>query len=219
MVGLQVSRNKAYFNVPDVVKHGDKVYSKHYENVYSKMFDIVDGDHKSETHQGIYKKKYHHFFYHKGIGNKNLFNKKFNLDVTSIFIYGFSKITSLPSNLKILSVIDRKSVKLNLRTIPKSIVSLTFYTYPLDGKDISSLVNLKILNAHKASTIQKLPKNIEYLDFSYEDFSKLDIKNFKLSDYPKLKYLNVSGRDVKIPKEWKEAKKFGKINIKYGKLL
>jgi hypothetical protein len=56
-------------------------------------------------------------------------------------------------------------------------------------------------------SVPKFPKTIEYVDLSDCQLDRYDNKgldNFKLSDYPNLKYINFSGNWLKkIPTEWK----------------
>ena len=90
------------------------------------------------------------------------------------------------------------------------------------SSDLSSLKNLKVLVYRKCDpiAIPKLPKSIEYLSLAGNSIGNgmWDYTTFKLKDYPKLKYFDISKSMIpknKIPKEWKEAKKAKKIFVLY----
>ena len=64
--------------------------------------------------------------------------------------------------------------------------------------------------------IPKFPKSIEYIDLSGCNIGSFEegLKNFKLEDYPNLKYFDIRNNPIrKIPVEWKKSKKmlYGKV--------
>ena len=177
-----------------------------------------------------YKKEYYSTLFVEG--NRSVFDEEIKHKTHKLYLDGFNRIKSLPKGLMMLVCVFQgfygvKYVSLNLpvEVIPKSIVSMYFFNsvFPFGPKsDLSSLKNLKVLIYDECDTvaIPKLPKSIEYLSLSGNSIGNgmWDYTNFKLKDYPKLKYFDISKSMIpknKIPKEWKEAKKAKKIFVLY----
>jgi hypothetical protein len=183
--------------------------------------------HKELKHGHIslytYKKKYNVFF--DADQNKKVFNRKFKEPIHRLTIAGhkLKEIKTLPKELLSLWLQGiPKNYKLKLSTVPKTIVTLFYrWTEYTLGDDISTLKNLKVLGLpgnHMIFNVPKFPKSIEYVDLSDCQIGRFDdngLDNFKLSDYPNLKYINFSGNWIKkIPMGWKKCKT---VKIIFGK--
>lgn len=217
-----LEKNRYFYGLPTRT-----IKDQRYFNQNVQLINHIEGKNDQWMDMDLYKGKY---IYSESNDKEDLiWNKKFKqkIDSLTLLCYGMKEIRYLPPGLQVLYVQGPKSLfKFDVSVIPKSIVSIqfTWANFPFNGRDLSHLTNLKVMNAprnHFLNMMPKFPKTIEYIDFRdgglglFEDKS---LKEFKFKDYPNLKYFNVSGnRILKIPEAWKKAKKLGKIIIKYGK--
>jgi Leucine-rich repeat (LRR) protein len=213
---LDIEYDKGFFNL-GVTTHEKGFKSAAYFNT-----NTVFISNKNNLLKEMYKKKYNVIF---DFNHTQKINRRFKEPVHRLTIAGnkLQEIKSLPKGLLSLWLQGiPKGYKLKLITVPKSIVSIFYrWTDYTLGDDIRQLKNLKVFGApdnHTIFNIPKFPKSIEYVDLSDCQICRFDdngLDNFKLSDYPNLKYINLSGNWIrKIPMEWK--KKNG-IKIIYTK--
>jgi hypothetical protein len=228
---LSLDQNKVFYNLPDVTQKDVTKTSMNSEDVYNKTI-------KEEKYANgniftiyeayiIYKKKYNYFYEQNDLTKHLVFNKKFKVPVhrLTMSIDHLESIKSLPKDLLSLYIEGSVTDSLNfpVSVIPKKIVSIFITSFPFNGVDLSKLKNLKAIGSTNEIMVKfpKLPKSIEYISFKNSGlaFNFPDSLNrFKLSDFPKLKYFDLSGVGIKrkdIPQEWKDAKKSKKIYIKY----
>ena len=174
----------------------------------------------------IYKKKYYITNDHEKPSDDGVFNEKYKFTPSSLGLKGYKTAKSLPKGMLVLSWFESHPFfVLPVEVIPKSIITMFFANTRVPfgpSSDLSSLKNLKVLVYRKCDpiAIPKLPKSIEYLSLSGNSIGNgmWDYTKFKLKDYPKLKYFDISKSMIpknKIPKEWKEAKKAKKIFVLY----
>jgi hypothetical protein len=134
------------------------------------------------------------------------------------------EVKKLPKELVALYIQSSGDfLKIPVSVIPKNIISVVFLwsAFPFNGVDLSSLKKLKNFRATGGSIVvlPKFPKNIEYIVLKDTGLSvgfPKSLNGFKLSKYPKLKYLEISGLSKKeVPEEWRDAKRQKKLIIKY----
>ena len=225
MTTISTTTDPSFFDIGVVIydKKGQmyRDYNSNLEDVYDKTVKKV------EISKSVYKKKFNVYYVSAGDQKNYIFDMKFGEPVHKLTFRSRSlkEIKSLPKGLMSVWFQGlKKGYKLNLKTVPKTIVSI-FYRwadYTL-GDDLRSLKNLKVLGVpdNMVFSVPKLPKGIEYVDFSGCQIGLFDengLDNFKLSSYPNLKYINFSKNYIKkIPEEWKKAKKDKKLTIIYDK--
>lgn len=218
---LDIEIDRVFFNTNTIIK---KVIPKDNGQWQENKVQIYDKELKNGSiMKSIYKKKYNIFTDFDD--NQRIFNRKFKEPIHKLTIAGNSlkEIKSLPKGLMALWLQGiPKGYKLKLSSVPKTIVSIFYrWTDYTLGDDISTLKNLKNLGLpgnHMIFSVPKFPKSIEYVDLSDCQICRFDddgLDNFKLSDYPNLKFINFSGNWLKkIPAEWKKSKR---VKVIYDK--
>ena len=202
-------------------------YNKNTVTVYNKNYK-KNGDGRISTLYQKYKKRYNMLSELDTISEHLVYKKKHKVPVHSLSLVttNLNRIEYLPKDLMMLFIqFGAGFINFPVSVIPKKIVSMIFLhsAFPFNGQDLSKLKQLKVISTSTDSMVSfpKLPKTIEYISFLNSDIGfnfPASLNGFKLSDFPKLKYFDVSGSDIKIkdiPKEWKDAKKAKKIFIKY----
>jgi hypothetical protein len=209
---LDIKTDKNFFDTGTVIY--DKGF-KQYHYWQDNLVEVYDKKLKGEYDfiaKSLYKEKYNVFHNHDS--SIKIFNRKFKEPVHKLTLSGnkLEEIKSLPKGLLSLWLQGiPKGYKLKLSTVPKTIVSIFYrWTDYTLGNDLTKLKNLKVFGVpgnHMIFSVPKFPKTIEYVDLSDCQLGRYDDKgldNFKLSDYPNLKYINFSGNWLKkIPTEWK----------------
>lgn len=229
---LSLKDNMGFYNMTFIIQGIDPDFYKNTLDIHHKNFkEKIDPElgliRIGELYQ-IYKKKYNIFVEGDSITKKLVFNKKFKVPVHSLSIVSsnLERVKSLPKDLLALYIQGSSSfINFPVSIIPKNIVSIIFKwsAFPFNGADLGKFKNLKVIGATDYSMVKfpKLPKNMEYISFINSGLAfnfPSSLNGFKLSEYPKLKYFDLSGSGIKrkdIPQEWKDAKKSKKIYIKY----
>ena len=227
MSELPLNTNKGFHGINFFTQKNYPEYNKNTIDVYIKKHK-KKGDGFIITAHRKYKKKYNLFVEQDTISEHLTYKKKHKVPVHSLTLSttDLETIRYLPKELVTLIIYGSAGfINFPVSVIPKKIVSMIFLhsAFPFNRRDLSKLKHLKVISTSTSSmvTFPKLPKTIEYISFlnSGIGFNLPDSLNgFKLSDFPKLKYFDVSGSDINIkdiPKEWKDAKKAKKIFIKY----
>lgn len=219
---LKFEDNKEFYEVPGLKQPN---YTRE-----DKIKDFPSGSENVALYKGKYN-EYHYIKHDLYVKVKDFrWKRKFKKPLHKLVLNSdlLQDITYLPKELLVLYVqYSKPALMVNLSVIPKGITSMSFARtkrFPFDGVNISSLRKLKVLSAAHSAAIKlpsKLPKSIEYIDFENTEIGNgmgPGLKNFKLEDYPKLKYLNVKGSGIKkkdIPKALLDAKKQKKIKFYY----
>jgi hypothetical protein len=220
---LNTETDKNFFNIGTVIY--DNGYKRHHY-WQDNLVEVYDKKLKGEydfISLEKYKEKYNVFDIHNS--SIKIFNRKFKEPVHNLSLSGnkLQEIKTLPKGLLSLWLQGiPKGYKLKLQTIPKSIVSIFYrWTDYTLGSNLTKLKNLKVFGVpgnHMIFSVPIFPKSIEYVDLSDCQIGRYDdngLDNFKLEDYPNLKYINFSGNWVKkIPSEWKVK---SKVKIIYNK--
>jgi hypothetical protein len=215
---LDIEIDRVFFNTNTIIKTVIPKDNGYWQQNKIQIYDKKLKGQYNFISKSVYKNKYNVFF--NADDNIKIFNRKFKEPVHNLTIAGnkIEEIKTLPKGLLSLWLQGiPKNYKLKLSTVPKTIVSIFYrWTEYTLGDDLSKLKNLKVLGLpgnHMIFKVPKFPKSIEYVDLSDCQINRFDdngLDNFKLSDYPNLKYINFSGNWIKkIPAEWKR-----KSNVK-----
>ena len=232
MSELPLNTNKGFYGIDFFTQKDYPEYIKNTDDVYNKDHKKKDGGKMGELYISTlhqkYKKKYNMFSELDTISDHVTFKKKHKVPVHSLSLVttNLESIKYLPKELLMLFIeYGSEFINLPISIVPKKIVSMIFLhsAFPFNGQDLSKLKKLKVISSSTASMsiFPKLPKTMEYISFLNSGIGfnfPTSLNGFKLSDFPKLKYFDVSGNGIKtkdIPKEWKDAKKAKKIFIKY----
>ena len=174
----------------------------------------------------LYLKKYTMYsdYYHRT--RYSSFDKKYKFPVheLSIIYSNLEEVIRLPKELFSLCIQGSAPLfSFPVNIVPKNIVSISFKscTFPWNGQNLRSLKILKKIHTDNESVVRlpKFPKNIEHIVIQNSGLSlnyPKSLNGFKISDYPKLKFLLITGlRKEQIPQEWKDAKKEKKLTVIY----
>lgn len=221
MLDTEIDR---YFFSVNVITNENQVKANHYlaDNIVKVYRKKLKGEYDRIILEK-YKKKYNVFSIHDS--SIKVFKKKFKEPVHHLTLSGnkLQEIKTLPKGLLSLWLQGiPKGYKLNQNTVPKSLVSIFYrWTDYTLGDNLTKLKNLKVFGVpgnHMIFNVPIFPKSIEYVDLSNCQLGRYDergLDNFKLEDYPNLKYINFSGNWIKkIPDEWKVK---SKVKIIYNK--
>jgi hypothetical protein len=228
MSELPLNTNKGFYGMSFFTQKLYPEYNKNRVKVHEKKKGNGNGVLDFFTLHEKYKKKYNMFMEHDDVTEHTVFKKIYKLQVHSLTlsITNLELIKYLPKDLLTLIIYGSSEfINFPVSVVPKKIVSMIFLhsAFPFNGQDLSKLKNLKMLSSSTASMsiFPKLPKTMEYISFKNSGigFNFPDSLNgFKLSAFPKLKYFDLSGNNIKkkdIPQEWKDAKRAKKIFIKF----
>jgi hypothetical protein len=228
---LELLKHKDFYELPDELTNQKDTdyYNDNNKTFYSKVYKMSEDGSSPDLATG--KKTYYGnviIYDTNDISKRYMFNKKYPKDVVSklsISAYRLAEIKSLPKELKVLYIQGSGPLLKISAKIPKNIISIKglWTAFPFNGYDLSKLKKLRVFNWSNGSIIEmpKFPKTIEYIHLKDSslgfNFPK-SLNNFKLSDFPNLKYFNLKGSGIKkkdIPQEWKDAKKSKNLKIYY----
>jgi hypothetical protein len=228
---LSLKQNMGFYNMRLITQEDYPEYIENKLEVYTKIHKENENDSGSiyiSTLYEIYKKKYNMLVEQDDITEHMIFKKKYNFPVHRLILStsNLERVQTLPNDLLAFSIYGSSEfINFPVSVIPKKIVSMIFLhcAFPFNGNDLSKLKNLKVLSSTNVSMVKfpKLPKTIEYISFINSGLAfnfPTSLNDFKISNFPNLKYFDLTNSGIKkkdIPQEWKDAKKAKKIFIKY----
>jgi hypothetical protein len=223
-MSLDFETNRQFYLVPDPTPEEVKFYGRNRKRIYEKILGkspVYNED--NEELLTTYKEKYNMISFSRD--NEDFtFNKTWKIPVHGLTVHSskITRFTKIPKTVVSIWLQGGMVIVLPVSVVPKGIVSIVFRwcSFPFNGKDLTSLKKLRVIETDNASMREfpKFPKSIEYITFANSSLglNQKSVDNFKLSNYPKLKYFNVKGSGIKkIPQEWKDAKKLKKLKIFY----
>jgi hypothetical protein len=224
----EFSTNRYFYDVQPFTPKEHRFFYNNVERVEEKVLVKPKKPYGPEISiaKDLYLKKYIRFFEQDDISKPSIFNKtyKFPIHRLSIGNSYLKEVKKLPKELVALYIQSSGDfLKIPISVIPKNIISITMLwtAFPFNGVDLFSFKKLKHFRATGGSIVvlPKFPKNIEHIVLKDTGLSvgfPKSLNGFKLSKYPKLKYLEISGLSKKeVPEEWREAKRQKKLTIKY----